>query len=104
MLRARTKDWVTEGLARELDTASTELSGQGDAMPAGGLRIGRLHVVPAGLAPEEVGRLCTLEPLPPGCPRAEPVRLGNSENGWGTGCHPTTRLCLEFLSDLSAQV
>lgn len=27
------------------------------------------------------------------------VRLGNSENGWGTGCHPSTRLCLEFLSD-----
>mmetsp|Transcript_45367 Transcript_45367/g.91525 ORF Transcript_45367/g.91525 Transcript_45367/m.91525 type:complete len:300 (+) Transcript_45367:49-948(+) len=91
---AAPKEWVTEGLDLDrLDSSNVEFSGQGDAMPKGGLRIGRAHVLPAGLSLAEAESLCA------DSADVVPVRLGNSDNGWGTGCHPTTRLCLEFLSD-----
>jgi ribosomal protein L11 methyltransferase len=62
-------------------------------MPEGGLRIGNVLVVPAGISSQEAINLCSNDM------GVVPVRLGNSENGWGTGCHPTTRLCLEFLCE-----
>jgi ribosomal protein L11 methylase PrmA len=78
-----------EGLERDTEAASSDsCAGEGDVMPAGGLRIGRLHVTPAGMDGSEAN----------GADGA--IRLGNSQNGWGTGCHPTTRLCLEFLCDV----
>ena len=88
--RAAPKSWITEGLydAPVVDEASTTAAGEGDVMPDGGLPIGRLHVIPAGME------------LPSDGIDGIILRLANSDNGWGTGCHPTTRLCLEFLSTI----
>lgn len=90
LLHAAPKAWVTEGLTDQIEVASLTEAGQGDAMPRAGLRLGRVHVVCAGLPAPEVALAAA------GCDGV--VRLGNSANGWGTGCHPTTRLCVEFLS------
>jgi ribosomal protein L11 methylase PrmA len=78
-------------LTDKIEVASLTEAGQGDAMPRAGLRLGRVHVVCAGLPEPEVAAASA------GCDGV--VRLGNSANGWGTGCHPTTRLCVEFLSE-----
>ena len=45
--KAAPKTWVTEGLVNVIDESS-DFSGQGDAMPREGLRIGRVHIVAAG--------------------------------------------------------
>ena len=88
-LRGGENDWVTQGLdARELvDLEDGLLAGEGDVLPAAGLSWPgcRVAIVAAASAAR---------------PDAEVVvRLGNSATGWGTGAHPSTRLCLEFLSE-----
>ena len=89
-LRSAT-DWVVEGLTdAEFDTESTDTAGEGDVLPPEGLLCGRVRVVPAGA---DYGAVAKAHP------EDVVVRLGNSANGWGTGCHPSTKLCLEFLSE-----
>ncbi len=88
---ANAKNWVTEGLERSADVTSHELAAHGDRLPVAGLRIGRVHVVAAGVPAVQVAELAS------GSSGA--VRLGYAEGGWGSGCHPSTKLCLEFLSD-----
>jgi len=90
-LYAAPKSWVTQGLTDEIEMGSLTEAGQGDSMPQNGLRIGRVHVVCAGMPEADVAAATA------GCDGV--VRLGNSMSGWGTGCHPTTRLCVEFLSE-----
>ena len=90
-LYAAPKSWVTQGLTDEIEMGSLTEAGQGDSMPQAGLRLGRVHVVCAGMPKAEVATAAA------NCDGV--VRLGNSMSGWGTGCHPTTRLCVEFLSD-----
>lgn len=65
------------------------IAGDGDLLPRHGLHFGRVHVFPADGA--EIDSESNAEGL---------VRLTSTPNGWGTGCHPTTALCLNFLSDV----
>ncbi len=46
--------WVVEGLSWSADATRVDIVAQGDVMKSGGLRISRLHIVPAGLPPDEV--------------------------------------------------
>lgn len=68
------------------------LAGENDVLPQGRLRIGKCLVLPAetdsfrdGVDYNEVSS------------DTFAVRLLACNNGWGTGVHPTTRLCLEWL-------
>ena len=90
---ASPKEWLTEGLERaKFDSKNTARAGEDDLLPEDGLRIGRLHIIPAGM--DDI-RIHESSKGSDGI-----ILLGNSENGWGTGCHPSTRLCVEFLSSI----
>ena len=78
-------DWVVENLDDEgsTSTSSTE-AGENDSIPSDGLYISKFHILPS---------LSQIETPP----ESVPIRLLVGRNGWGTGVHPTTRLCLEWL-------
>jgi ribosomal protein L11 methyltransferase len=63
-------------------------AGENDTLPAEGLAIGKVRI----LASESPFVVDDNDPL-------LPIRLLVGRNGWGTGVHPTTRLCLEWLCD-----
>jgi ribosomal protein L11 methyltransferase len=52
------------------------------------LCIGKVRILPAGYSSTEVDD-----------DDLQPIRLLVGRNGWGTGVHPTTRLCLEWVCD-----
>ncbi|CAB9518547.1 protein L11 methyltransferase [Seminavis robusta] len=85
-------DWVVENLETDnqvITTASTIRAGENDTLPTEGLAIGDFLILAAEQAPHHTfGKL-------------QPIRLLLGRNGWGTGVHPTTRLCLEWLSSSS---
>lgn len=84
-------DWVVEGLDADAVEKDAVLVGEGDEIPDGGLVCGSVRVLPAGASADAGGAAA---------PGLVDVRLGLSkQQGWGSGCHPTTRLCLELLSD-----
>ena len=65
-------------------------AGEGDTIPSDGLIIGNVRILPAGHdntndVPGESSNLIT-------------IKLLSARNGWGTGVHPTTRLCLEWIT------
>lgn len=82
-------DWVVENL-EDSDSSITESSavkaGENDTLPLSGLPIGPFRIL-ASDADQETDEQ-----------GLKPIRLLLGRNGWGTGVHPTTRLCLEWLS------
>jgi ribosomal protein L11 methyltransferase len=64
-------------------------AGEGDTIPADGLVIGNFRIVPSEY--DEAANDNTDDNL-------ITIKLLSARNGWGTGVHPTTRLCLEWIS------
>lgn len=82
-------DWVVENLESEgniITSSSKTKAGENDTLPESGLCISKFRVMAADCAPPDDDEAFF------------PVRLLLGRNGWGTGVHPTTRLCLEWLS------
>lgn len=88
---SRLTDWVIENLEDEtskITSFSITKAGENDTLPPRGLCIAGLRIMAAD-------SLTTSDELDG---EYIPVRLLVGRNGWGTGIHPTTRLCLEWLS------
>jgi precorrin-6B methylase 2 len=86
----RLSAWVVENLeapGSSITTASTLQAGENDTLPVDGLCIGNVRVLAAESTylddKKHDGYF--------------PVRLLLGRNGWGTGVHPTTRLCLDWI-------
>jgi SAM-dependent methyltransferase len=92
-------DWVVENLessGSSITTKSATLAGENDSLPALGLPIGPFRI----LASEAAASTATTtdQDVKEYNDGLFPIRLLVGRNGWGTGVHPTTRLCLEWLS------
>ena len=88
---SRLTDWVIENLEDEtskVTSFSATKAGENDTLPRQGLCI-------AGVRIMATDSLKTNDELDGDY---FPIRLLVGRNGWGTGVHPTTRLCLEWLS------
>jgi len=83
-------EWVVENLESEgssITSSSTIKAGENDSLPESGLCIGKVRILAADSSFEAVDDL-------------QPIKLLIGRNGWGTGVHPTTRLCLEWICDV----
>lgn len=88
--------WVIENLEDEsssVTSSSAVQAGENDTLPETGLVIAKCRILASGSSFESSS-----------APEAEhddlvPIRLYVGRNGWGTGVHPTTRLCLEWVCD-----
>jgi SAM-dependent methyltransferase len=83
-------DWVVqnlEGNNSTITSRSTVKAGENDTLPEEGLVIGNLRILASdsSFSRDDAN------------PDILPIRLLVGRNGWGTGVHPTTRLCLEWL-------
>mmetsp|Transcript_27854 Transcript_27854/g.39141 ORF Transcript_27854/g.39141 Transcript_27854/m.39141 type:complete len:315 (-) Transcript_27854:133-1077(-) len=83
-------DWVVENLENEGEsiTSFDEVrAGENDILPLDGLRVGKVRVFAAG------------SPIADKSEHDDEfqIKLLAGRNGWGTGVHPTTRLCIEWL-------
>lgn len=78
-----------EGAGASITTASTVKAGENDTLPVDGLLIGEKFRILAASAPEEEEESDS----------RFRIRLYLGRNGWGTGVHPSTRLCLEWMED-----
>ena len=88
-------DWVIEGLESEgnsITSSSNIKAGENDTIPKQGLCIGKVRILPAGYDDDNDDDNHINDDL-------QPIRLLVGRNGWGTGVHPTTRLCLEWVCD-----
>ena len=87
--KSQLTDWVVENLEtpeETITTYSTVQAGENDTLPVKGLCIDKVRILAAD-APYDTADDASLHP----------IRLLLGRNGWGTGVHPTTRLCLEWL-------
>jgi 2-polyprenyl-3-methyl-5-hydroxy-6-metoxy-1,4-benzoquinol methylase len=87
-------DWVVENLESgnsSITSKSTVKAGENDTLPETGLCIGKVRIL-ASDSNNPYGDTTNHDPL-------IPIRLLVGRNGWGTGVHPTTRLCLEWVCD-----
>lgn len=88
---SRLTSWVVENLENDDDkitSASSSRAGENDVLPATGLKIGCTRIFAANTEVTTDHLLSRDE---------YPIRLLVGRNGWGTGVHPTTRLCLEWI-------
>jgi SAM-dependent methyltransferase len=105
---------------------STSIAGENDTIPETGLCIGKVRIFAAGYCPSEQTTTTTPTTPTTTLPNATittscietvtqhdeqqqqqqqehvtdsllPIKLLVGRNGWGTGVHPTTRLCLEYI-------
>lgn len=93
-------DWVIENLEGDgssVTSSSNIKAGENDILPESGLLVGTFRILAAG-APNVV---TADEDDNDNKNNIQPIRLLVGRNGWGTGVHPTTRLCLEWLLQLS---
>jgi ribosomal protein L11 methylase PrmA len=92
--RASITDWVIENLEphenQTITSRSAVRAGENDTLPVEGLRIGAIRILAADA--EYTDQLDKDGTTPT-------VRLLVGRNGWGTGVHPTTRLCVEWICD-----
>jgi hypothetical protein len=89
-------DWVIEGLESEgnrITSSSSVKAGENDIIPGSGLCIGKVRILPAGYNDNNDNDNDSIND------DLQPIRLLVGRNGWGTGVHPTTRLCLEWVCD-----
>jgi ribosomal protein L11 methylase PrmA len=89
--KSQLTDWVVENLEGESSsiTSSSDIkAGENDTLPVSGLVIGPMRILAAD-SPYQQQDLDKEQEFP--------IRLLLGRNGWGTGVHPTTRLCLEWL-------
>lgn len=87
-------EWVIENLEskdNKITSSSVTQAGEGDTLPREGLFIGRVRVIAAD------AELANNTEQDNGFVRS--IRLLVGRNGWGTGVHPTTRLCLEWVCE-----
>jgi len=102
--RNKLTNWVVENLesddtaANNTNTIKTSITsvsgtkaGENDILPEDGLLIERFCILPAG------NENSSKELLDKNGDAALTIKLLLGRNGWGTGVHPTTRLCLEWL-------
>lgn len=93
-------DWVVENLesdfhssneTQSITSRSAVKAGENDVLPSHGLIIGRVRILAADSAPE-------FNPQHQDVSNSvRDIRLLLGRNGWGTGVHPTTRLCIEWI-------
>jgi ribosomal protein L11 methylase PrmA len=98
--RSGITDWITENLETfdsKITYSSTTQAGENDTLPSTGLCIGKVRILPAGANVDIVGTTTTTTMMND---TLIPIRLLVGRNGWGTGVHPTTRLCLEYICDI----
>jgi len=82
-------DWVVEGLesGNSTITCSSAIQvGENDTLPESGLPIAKFRILASGMKCDDDDDLM-------------PIRLLLARNGWGSGTHPTSRLCLEWIGD-----
>ena len=87
-------DWVIENLESNdsiISSASKSMAGENDTLPVDGLCIGKVRILPS-----DTDYVCKNETT---TEYYMPIKLLVGRNGWGTGVHPTTRLCIEWLCD-----
>lgn len=90
-------DWVIENLESTdsaITSSSKSMAGENDTLPIDGLCIGNVRILPSDS--DYVGDSSTNDTT---TKYYTPIKLLVGRNGWGTGVHPTTRLCLEWLCD-----
>ncbi|KAL7433600.1 hypothetical protein ACHAXM_003619 [Skeletonema potamos] len=82
-------DWVIENLEDNgsITSADAVKAGEGDTLPRDGLVVGKCRIFAAAADQSNYDD------------ELYPIYLYLGRNGWGTGVHPTTRLCLEWLGD-----
>jgi ribosomal protein L11 methylase PrmA len=87
-------DWVIENLEphenQTITSRSAVRAGENDTLPVEGLLIGAIRILAADS--EYADEMDNDGTTPT-------VRLLVGRNGWGTGVHPTTRLCVEWICD-----
>lgn len=86
-------DWLIQNLEsnkEQVTSISSTMAGENDTIPMNGLMIGPFRIIPAGSKIVENDNDNDIKT----------IRLLLGRNGWGTGIHPTTRLCIEFLSSI----
>ena len=88
---SRLTDWVIENLedgTNKITSFSSTKAGENDTLPPHGLCMAGVRI----MAADSSAKKDELDD------DYFPIRLLVGRNGWGTGVHPTTRLCLEWLS------
>jgi len=80
-------DWVIEGLEEggSITSASASKAGENDTLPLEGICINKVRIMAADSTFHD------------DADTKHQIRLLVGRNGWGTGVHPTTRLCLEWI-------
>ena len=86
-------DWVVENLEscsedESITFASKQQAGENDTLPVQGLCMGTVRILAAD-SPYNAEEHDDTDY------KYDPIRLLAGRNGWGTGVHPTTRLCVE---------
>lgn len=91
-------EWVIENLEEDGNSITSSdpiKAGEGDTIPADGLAIGKIRVFASAAvaaAVDEGG-----DDAGDDEESLIPIRILVGRNGWGTGIHPTTRLCIEWV-------
>ena len=99
-------DWVVENLETSdnlVTRASEAQAGENDTLPVAGLPIADFLILPAGAssatkAADHGDFPSTSSNNTSSSNQRKEIRLLLGRYGWGTGVHPTTRLCLEWIA------